>query len=64
MKVIKSDGGNYIIKLVKVRWYHKFLTKKREGISISNITLQIKVDEKGKLFMSDYISIGSGVCYK
>jgi hypothetical protein len=58
MKIVKSNGGTYVIKLIKRRWYHNIF-KSRQGIAISDISLKIKVDEKGKLFIDECFSIGA-----
>ena len=61
------NKADYMVKLVKIRWYHNFIFKPKYKCvtPISNITLQVCVDINGDLlFNGDTVSVGNGSVYR
>ena len=61
MKDINVRQGNYFVKLVRERWWHRIFNKKFHGIHVATISMNVFVDTKGNLFVATLpISVQEG----
>lgn len=51
MKRYKIPAGNYIIQLVKERWYHRLFRRPLRGHPIATMGILVCISKKGKLFI-------------
>lgn len=58
--ILKTNKQEYIVKLKKKRWYHKYFLHNTQFIVLSEVKCDICMDIRGKIFMDNYIIINDG----